>query len=88
MIYKIKTEFTIIALTTGDSSQLSTIFMMSLDPIHKCCQARDMNFPVMVLTFTSSPGTMYSGTWISRPVDNFAVLLRLVAEEPVTAGGV
>ena len=45
-------------------------------------QARDWYLPVCVETRTTSPVSMYSGTWTSRPVLSFAGLVRLVAELP------
>ena len=50
--------------------------------------ARPANSPVLVFTSTRSPLVMYSGTWISMPVDSFAGFGRLVAVPPLSSGGV
>jgi hypothetical protein len=41
-----------------------------------------------VLTFTFSPVVMYSGTWISMPVDSLAGFGRFVAVAPLSSGAV
>ena len=50
--------------------------------------ARPENSPLVVLTSTRSPLAMYSGTWISMPVDSRAGFGRLVAVPPFSSGGV
>src|SRR5690606_18596737 len=51
-------------------------------------QARPAYSPVPVLTRMRSPTAMYSGTMISRPVETFAGLGRLVAVPPLSSGAV
>jgi len=50
--------------------------------------ARDINLPVPVLIFKTSPVSMYSGTCTSRPVDSVAGLVRLVALADLIPGAV
>lgn len=51
-------------------------------------QARDVNLPVAVAIFTTSPSDRYSGTCITNPVDTVAGLVLLVALAPLMAGSV
>ena len=61
-MYQIKIGFIVILDSAGDSTKFSLVLMTGPELISACRQARDINFPVAVFTFTVSPGAKYSGT--------------------------